>query len=61
MNVTLTTPGGTSAAANGNKFTYTKTPVFTTIATFAGGKTYGSSPDGGSDRGGRTCADREIS
>src|SRR5262249_44033899 len=46
VNVTITTPGGTSAAAAGNKFTYTKTPAVRAIASFSNSKSDGAKPAG---------------
>ncbi len=46
VNVTITTPGGTSAAAAGNLFTYTPAPVMKVIAKFAGGANDGGKPFG---------------
>ena len=46
VNVLLVTPGGTSAADAGAKFTYSKVPVATSIAKFAGGKKDGANPNG---------------
>lgn len=47
VDVTWTTPGGTSATGAGDLFTYTKAPVLTTIARFANSKTDGAVPVGG--------------
>ena len=46
VNVTVTTPGGTSAVAASDKFTYTPTPKLTYLAKFAGGTNDGGKPYG---------------